>query len=219
MQVRIHGLSFVFIFLAETHIGNRLPILGKCLPVPPQFTVFTAFDLIKLFLCIVQGFSTARCTVIFRKRIERKTLCIRLFFAVYRAASEIKFPKYSAIFFIHKVVPEVQVCAFCDLPVGTVAQHTVGRSKCPQDPGMHDDAFVGHPIQYIVTVDAAIKTTMLRINHFIHPIRKDIIFNFFFKSFHCFSSLHFRLIATLLKLRSNLLHPLFCQRIKADKQD
>ena len=73
MQVGVHGLTFVLIFIAKTHIGNLSPLAGKSLTIAILHRVEAMlFDILEQADGIFQSLSITRGTMIFAQPVDGK---------------------------------------------------------------------------------------------------------------------------------------------------
>ena len=174
VEMGVHCLRRVGVFVAQAHVGYGLPVACGCLDVAALNAIAAVgLDNAEEIHCKGERLLVGRNAVIFREAVNHEADGVELLLCIGGSAVGIHTPVRSAEFAVDEVLHDVIFRTGCVLKVLGTAQHAVGGGESPEDAGVEDGALCGIGVEAVVAVAAAI-VTAARIRHFLHPVGKDI---------------------------------------------
>ena len=135
------------------------------------------FDAVIQLQCTLQRLSVTSCTGILRHSIQRKTYSIELLTCIQRLPQIVDTPVDATIFLIDKVLYEILFGIGSHLQVFRLTEHPIRCREGPKNTGIENCTFLGILMQDLLSIDAAIESTMLTVNHLILPKAQDVVLN------------------------------------------
>ena len=179
MEMRVHGLVLIRVFLAQPHVGYRLPVSGHCLEIAVLYIVKTIFfNVIEKSERVVLRLFVPGRACIFAQSVDGESESVNLLFSVERPALAVQAPENSAVFLVIEAVDDFAFCAGCSLDIFFLAEHPESRRKRPQDACVEDGSFRSVRVCAPVAADSAYESTMLCINALLHPERQYVVLEF-----------------------------------------
>jgi len=179
MQMGVHCLTFVLVFIAKTHIGNLSPFPGKSLAIAILHRIKAILlDILKQTNGIFQSLGITRGTMIFAQTIDGKADSIDLFLCIQWVTFIIERPVNAAELPVIEMIYHIAFGTHCRRQVFFFLQQTVGCRESPQDAAAKDCTPPGVGYQFARSGHAAEKSSS-RVNHLPRPEREDIIAELF----------------------------------------
>ena len=177
--MRVHRSRPVFVLIAQSHVGNGLPVARKGLNITiVQAVEGVAFDAVAKVFCLLQGPFIARGSCIFAQSVDGKTEGVGLLFGVERTPLGIQTPKNATLLRVDKVGHEIFFGPGCSLQVFGFTQNTIGSGKGPQYARIENRSFFGIGHRVAVAVYAPQKAATAMVYHLIKPKRQDVLGEF-----------------------------------------
>ena len=191
MQVGVHGLTFVLVFIAKTHIGNLSPLAGKSLAIAILHRVEAMlFDILKQADGIFQSLSITRGTMIFAQPVDGKADGIDLLLRIQWVAFAIERPVDTAELAVIEMIYHIAFGTRCRRQVFFLLQQTVGCRESPENTGIQYSTLFCFRHQDSGSRDAAIEATVRFIRHPVHPEGKNVGCQLFFHLFSHILDVH-----------------------------
>ena len=170
MQMGIHRFGRVGIFLAQTHVGDRLPVAGKGFDVTSLDAVAAVIlDVVEEADGVVKSFGVACRTGIFRQTVDGEPDGVELFFCVEGLAVGAYRPVYAAVFAVVETVDDLAFCAGGGFEISIVAYDAVCGRERPQYTGIQDRSLGSIGIETVVAVASSVESAAW-IGHPVGPV-------------------------------------------------
>ena len=177
MQMGVHCLTFVLVFIAKTHIGNLSPFSGKSLAIAILHRIKAILlDILKQTNGIFQSLGITRGTMIFAQTIDGKADSIDLFLCIQWVTFIIERPVNAAELPVIEMIYHIAFGTHCRRQVFFFLQQTVGCRESPENTGIQYSTFFCFRHQDSGSRDTAIKATVRLVCHLVQPKRKNVAY-------------------------------------------
>ena len=176
MQVRIHRTAAILVLVAQSHVGDRLPVTFQRLNISIVLTVESM-----VFDVMIQRDGDVECllvtggTSILRHTIDGESNGVGLLLGVQRIALVIHTPEDTTLFLVEEVITHVVLSSCGSLQVLRLTDDTIGSRESPQDAGIHDGSLLCLRVYLLSAIHTTIVTTILMVGHMVYPIIEDVL--------------------------------------------
>ena len=132
------------------------------------------FDTIKELDGIVESLLVASGANIFAQSVNHKTNGIKLLFGVLGITLVVERPISAAIFAVDEMGNDIVLGSRCHFKILGFAENAICSRESPQDTTIEYAALFGIGVQVAMTVNTAIESTVLAVNHIVNPEGQDV---------------------------------------------
>ena len=174
VQVGVHRLGAVGVFVAQTHVVDRTPVAGHGLDISPLGRITAAgLDATVKVDCLVKCLAVAGGPDILAKAVDHETDGVELFLCVKRHPVGCQAPIHPAVLTVDEMRHDIVEHPVGGLEIFLAAGSAVCRRECPQQAAVEYGAFRSVIIEAVATVAATVEPAAT-VMHTVNPVRQYI---------------------------------------------
>ena len=131
-------------------------------------------DTVEELYGIVESLLVASGAHIFAQSVDHKSNGIKLLLGVLGIAMAVERPIGASIFAVDEMGNDIVLGSCCHFKIFRPTEHAICSRECPQDATIENATLFSVGMQVAMTVDAAIESTVLAVNHVVNPEGQDV---------------------------------------------